>query len=334
MSVSVIIPVYKVEEDIAACIASVVSQSYRELEVILVDDCGGDASMETAEQLLQGSGLVWQVVRHGQNRGLSAARNSGVGAATGDYLFFLDSDDVLLPGALEHLVALAEGHGADVATASSCDLHPDGRRSSGGYGSLSADYVSTAPLDALYRGDLYTSAWNKLINRQFYLEHGLAFAEGILYEDEPWTLELALTARCTCFSCRETYAYRLREGSITHAGGVQARAATSSLRQVQLLNALIHKYHIELNDAFNNWYLRRFIACAARIVACGEFSRRQKLALLRELFSGTHYPTARRLTEDKIILVANALAHVLPRHLAYYASASTYRLLRSLISRR
>ncbi len=328
MKVSVIIPVYKVEAYIEACIASVIAQEYRELEVILVDDCGGDASMEKAQQALRASGLVWRVVRHEVNRGAAAARNSGAGVAAGDYIFFLDADDVLLPGALEHLARLAERHGADVATASFCDLLPDGRRSSGGYGSVSVEHVSTAPLEDLFCGDFYTSPCNKLIRRQFYVERALAFVEGMRYEDEPWTLELALTARCVCFSCRETYGYRLRESSITHAGGVQALAATSGVRLVQVLNKLICSYHVELNDAFNDWCLRRFIACAARIAACGELRRGQKLHLLRELFSTAHYPTARCLTQDKIIHVTNILAHLMPVHLAYYCTARAYSMLK------
>ncbi len=333
MKVSIIIPVYKVEDDIEACVASVIGQTHQNLEVILVDDCGGDASMEKAERLLETTALEWKAIRHEGNKGPSAARNSGAHAAGGDFIFFLDADDVLMPDALAHLLTLVEHSGADVAAASASALYPDGSQRSGGYGSISSDYVSTHPLQALYAEDIYTAPWNKLINRSFYLQSGLRFAEGILYEDEPWVLELALKARKVAFSSRETYGYRQRAHSITHAGRVHLHAAVSSARQIRLFHQLIHQYGIELNDAFNVWYLKRFIACAMRIHACRELGLGRKIAMLRDIFS-CHYPTGGRLTEDKIILVTNIAAGIMPRHLAFMLSAWAYSVLKPCISRR
>ena len=96
--VSIIIPIYKVESYIERCITSVLRQTYRNLEVILVDDCTPDSSMEIAKAVInenQNCGMNFVFLKHDHNFGLSAARNTGINAATGDYLFFLDSDDEL-----------------------------------------------------------------------------------------------------------------------------------------------------------------------------------------------------------------------------------------------
>ena len=95
--VSIIIPIYNVEKYIVRCIDSVLNQTYRNIEVILVDDCTPDRSMDMAreyiEQSLLSEDLDFVYLKHDHNRGLSAARNTGMYAATGDYVYFLDSDD-------------------------------------------------------------------------------------------------------------------------------------------------------------------------------------------------------------------------------------------------
>lgn len=96
MKVSVIIPVYSVEPYIERCIESVLRQTYRDLEVIIVDDCTPDRSIELAKNLINKvncKDLDYKFIKHDINRGLSVARNTGIKAATGDYLFFMDSDD-------------------------------------------------------------------------------------------------------------------------------------------------------------------------------------------------------------------------------------------------
>ena len=99
--VSIIIPVYKVENYLSRCIGSVLAQEYSDFEVILVDDGSPDRSGEICNAYAQKDRRI--SVIHKQNGGLSSARNAGIDAATGEYLFFLDSDDVIHPQALEIL---------------------------------------------------------------------------------------------------------------------------------------------------------------------------------------------------------------------------------------
>ena len=112
--ISVIIPVYKVEAYIAECLDSVLSQSHRNIEVICVDDCGGDGSLAIAERYAEQDSRV-KVIRHECNRGVGPARNTGMDAASGEYIFFIDPDDIMEPDCLSRLFAETEKRGADVS---------------------------------------------------------------------------------------------------------------------------------------------------------------------------------------------------------------------------
>lgn len=106
-SISIVIPVYNVESYVEACIKSVMSQTYDgEMECIMVDDCGTDDSMVKVESVISDylGPITFRIFHHTHNRGLSAARNTGMDAATGDYLFFIDSDDEITSDCIETLV--------------------------------------------------------------------------------------------------------------------------------------------------------------------------------------------------------------------------------------
>ena len=104
--VSVIIPIYNVAPYIERCLLSVITQTYDALEIVLIDDCGVDDSMKIAESTLQNVEhlRIVKILHHEKNRGLSAARNTGIMAATGRYLFFLDSDDWIKPDCIQQMV--------------------------------------------------------------------------------------------------------------------------------------------------------------------------------------------------------------------------------------
>ena len=104
--ISIIIPIYNVAEYITECLQSVMRQTYKgEIECILVDDCGKDKSISVAEQLISDykGQIEFRILHHEHNRGLSAARNTGTDAATGDYIYYLDSDDYISDDCIEVL---------------------------------------------------------------------------------------------------------------------------------------------------------------------------------------------------------------------------------------
>ena len=217
MKVTIIIPIYNVAPFVADCIHSVMCQTWQEpLECILVDDCGTDDSMAVVERTLQDyQGQVdFRIVRHEHNRGLSAARNTGLDSATGDYVYFLDSDDEITPDCIEALAA-------PIATASYDLTVGDYRLVGSGMQKIPLRLSDGTVLQgqevlkAYRQQEWYVMSVNKLYRRSFLNDCRLRFREGILHEDELWSFEIACMAQSLAAVGTETYVYKLREGSIT-----------------------------------------------------------------------------------------------------------------------
>ena len=217
MKVSIIIPVYKVSAYIADCLRSVYEQTYSCVEVILVNDATPDDSMEQAAPWIQNMrcrGYIVQVVNHSVNRGLSAARNTGIKAATADWIYFLDSDDELTPKCIELMVEQVKLHpsvdfviggvkvvGTDWKYPLTCRPYVDTNRE------ILQDYTATK---------WYVMAWNHLYRKEYLLQSNLFFKEGIYHEDELYSFQVATTAQAMAAIYEDTYVYKIRSnGSIT-----------------------------------------------------------------------------------------------------------------------
>lgn len=214
MKVSIVIPVYNVASCIEKCLHSVLEQSYRNLEVILVDDCGTDDSMTLAENYLsQHAFSNIKIVRHHCNCGLSAARNSGLKVAQGEYVYFLDSDDEITSDCIEKLVSPLKKTKYDFVIAGYKVVGSDKQ-----YPSLilqeGAVIENKNILHAYSEGLWYMMAWNKLCNKEFLLRNALFFEEGLLHEDVVWSFKLACLAESMYVIKEDTYLYYIRQSSI------------------------------------------------------------------------------------------------------------------------
>ena len=219
VSISIVIPVYNVEKYIGECLQSVIRQTYTgPLECVLVDDCGTDKSIEVAEKLIADyEGLVrFKVLRHECNRGLSAARNTGMDAATNEYVYFLDSDDWISDDCIEKLVKPLQQERYDIVVggyetvgATKCLLElrlPEGR------------YHENRISKVFCNQGVYVMAWNKLYCKDFLVKNQLRFAEGKIYEDEILAFELSCIELTFYVVKSVTYYYRIRENSIVTDG--------------------------------------------------------------------------------------------------------------------
>lgn len=194
IDISVIIPVYNVEPYVEACLRSVLSQEHPDLalECIIVDDCGSDKSMDIVHNVLAdySGNIIFNIISHDTNRGLSAARNTAINAAQGQYLFFLDSDDRLLPGALQGLFKLTTEHiDVDIIQGEiQLDKPTKGMEPCLGISSVSLpEYISdkkTARHTILF--DMPVIACGKLISRKFIISNNLFFKDGMIHEDDMW----------------------------------------------------------------------------------------------------------------------------------------------------
>ncbi|MFY1634973.1 glycosyltransferase family 2 protein [Solwaraspora sp. WMMB335] len=125
-TVSVVLPVYNTAGTIADCLRSVAGQTLRPGQLILVDDCGGDDAIDVARRTLADLDLPYLVLRHDRNRRIGAARNTGLARATGEWIWFLDSDDQAEPAFLARLVEAAIEHRADIAVCRTRRVDPAG----------------------------------------------------------------------------------------------------------------------------------------------------------------------------------------------------------------
>ena len=219
MKVSIIIPTYNVEAYIIDCLESITLQTFRgTLECIIVDDCGTDDSIALAESFIQHyqGNINFRILHREKNGGLSAARNTGLNEAKGEFVYFLDSDDYITPDCIESLVEVAK-HFPKV------EIVQGGIVNTKGTIIYDSTRFKTPQLledrkdiySKLVFGELPVSSWNKLIRRDFLKENSIDFYEGVIHEDVDFLYKLA--AHVTSFALCPviTYCYRVqREGSI------------------------------------------------------------------------------------------------------------------------
>ena len=224
MKISFIIPVYKVEQYLTQCVSSITQQSYKDIEVILVDDGSPDGSPELCEKLAEGDSRIRVI--HKENGGLSDARNVGLKAATGEYVVFVDGDDFWLSkDDLSGLMAVAEQQPEVDFIGYNCNYYyPDTE----GYSPWVAysDKLSkpidknTAMVELVKSGTFPMSACLKLMKREFLIKNDLLFVKGQIAEDIPWFINvLDKCVKCS-FVNQYVYAYRQNViGSISNVSG-------------------------------------------------------------------------------------------------------------------
>lgn len=210
--VSVIIPIYKVEKDLGNCIESVLHQNYSNLDVILVDDGSPDRCGYIADEYANTDSRI--AVIHKKNGGLSDARNAGLKVVKGNYLFFLDSDDVLELCFVERMMSLIKETGSDVAIC----RHSFFDENSKIWGELSVEpnhIVLSGVAGAeriLYQKGYDVSAWGKMYKRSLFDD--LQFPVNYNFEDIPTTYKALVKAEKIVFTNETLYKYQIRSNSI------------------------------------------------------------------------------------------------------------------------
>lgn len=209
--ISIIIPVYKVEEYLSQCMDSVLRQTYRNLQIILVDDGTPDRCGSLCDEYARLDERI--LVLHKENGGLSSARNAGTEQADGDFLFYLDSDDYLEPTALEHLLAAQARHAADIVCAGYWYTYPNREEAAPTPYSEETLLGNQEAMEALMGGRLQTFAWGKLIRSS--IAKLYRFPDGKLFEDHFWTHLVFGDAERVVYTNTPIVHYRQRDDSIS-----------------------------------------------------------------------------------------------------------------------
>ncbi len=208
---SIIIPIYNVEAYLPACLESVLACPTEDCEILAVDDGSTDGSRALAEDHARRyPGRIRLICR--ENGGLGAARNTGVDAARGDYLLFLDSDDTLAPGAVREMLRALD-RDCDVLLFDYVSVNGKGRVLSYHSGCGREGCFSLAEEPGLLFA--LPSACNKLWKRSLFTESGVRFPEGLWFEDLATCPRLCLRAGTFCAVHRPWLRYLQRPGSIT-----------------------------------------------------------------------------------------------------------------------
>lgn len=209
---SIVVPVHNVVDYLAECLDSILSQSYRDFEVIAVDDASTDASPDILAQYAQRDSRI-NVVHLETNVGLGMARNAGMERAGAPYLLFVDSDDTLATDAVRSVAdRIADTGSPDVVMFGFARTYPDGRVVPD---ERSAQLAPPACLPASDRPQLLEilpTAWNKAYRRDFVTTHGFRFPTGV-YEDVPWSYPVLMTAERVATLDRVCYLYRQRRSA-------------------------------------------------------------------------------------------------------------------------
>lgn len=238
--VSIIIPVYKVEPYLDKCVQSVIDQTYKNWEIILVDDGSPDRSSQMCDEWAQKDKRIRVI--HQKNRGLSGARNTGIREAKGEWLYFLDSDDWIIPECIALMMQVV-------------DEYPDVDMVMGNIKTIGKDYGWKFAEPGVYTEGfiemscsykIYTMAWNKLLSKSFLVSNNLYFEEGLLHEDVLWFIQ------CACFLNRmvsipqKTYNYNIRNGSIQTDKSFKMHYINMAMVKIKTIEFLF-RHHFDEN---------------------------------------------------------------------------------------
>ncbi|MBO1337571.1 bifunctional glycosyltransferase/CDP-glycerol:glycerophosphate glycerophosphotransferase [Streptomyces sp. VRA16 Mangrove soil] len=216
---TVVVPIYNVEDYLGACLESLAAQTMRDLEIVMVDDGSTDGSGDIARRFAADDARFRLVEQ--ANAGLGAARNAGVRHATGGHLAFVDSDDVIPETAYALMLDTLEESGSDFVTGNVFRLRADG--------TTAQSPMFRKVMATTRTGTHVTRDWdlladriacNKVFRRDFWEQYELAFPEGVLFEDIPVVLPAHFRARRVDVLADTVYLWRDREGSISNKRAV------------------------------------------------------------------------------------------------------------------
>ncbi len=217
MRFSVILPIYNVEKYLEECVNSILKQTYRDYEIILVDDGSKDGSPALCDRLASNNKNIRVI--HKKNSGMSDARNAGTKEAKGDYIIYVDSDDFIISDEfLEKIAAKAQNNPDLIFYKYNKYYDQSKKMDSCKFSYTSALEASTygQKIEALVKADaFYGMAWIKAIKRTVLQDNRIEFEFGLLVEDMEWNYHVLFHSNSLEFIDEPFIAYRQREGSIT-----------------------------------------------------------------------------------------------------------------------
>lgn len=299
--VSIILPIYNVEDYLEKCVDSVRNQTYKNLEIILVDDGAKDSCPQICDRLAQEDKRI--KVIHKENGGLSSARNEGYKAADGDYLMYIDSDDVIKPDIVERCIIRAQQEKADMVIFGYEKVDESGHvLETCTWGNKVLNHNEM--VEYLYEGITQMSfgyAWNKLYKKSVLDESGvLADSEIIDREDLVYNMELLPYIHKVVYLDYAGYEYLQRSTSLLH---------NSNLARLKGIEYFVHKIKTirtgneEIDKKVFNMNVLHYLSdCIIKNVLWNkELSAKEKKQLMKQIISKCPYKEEIYVSEDAAV---------------------------------
>lgn len=249
---SIIIPIYNVEDYLEECLESILNIKYDNFEVLLIDDGSTDKSGEIANNYKKR--IKNCRCFHKKNGGLSDARNYGLKYAFGKYVYFMDSDDFIEPVLFELILNTLEDKTADVVLFDANEVDENGKIIDNNF------YYIHKGLNAyeLYNGhqviekqlldhsDFVTTVWLGIYNREYLLENNFWFEKELIHEDELWTPKVIIESSTVIYLDVRAYNYRRRKNSIMNSGMIKINKNIESI--IYIFSSLYFYYNYKITD--------------------------------------------------------------------------------------
>lgn len=276
--ISVIIPIYDVEPYLRNCLDSVVGQTYRNLEIICVDDGSPDGCGAICDEYAAKDNRIRVI--HKENGGLSSARNAGIEIAHGDFVSFIDSDDRVDPDMVEYLYRLLEKYDADISV---CLTTVYGKQQWKPYELAKEEIIGSKECTErlLYNDGVSVSAWAKLYKKELFTD--IRFPDGKIFEDVGTTYRTFLSAEYIALGNEAKYNYTIRENSILT--GTFDRRKLDMMEMSERMARDISEVYPDLEKAVFRWRMYARFSTLNRMMQAGsewEPERREMIDFVKE----------------------------------------------------
>ena len=279
--ISIIIPVYNVEKYLAECLDSCINQTLEEIEIICVDDCSPDNSIKILEEYQQKDSRI-KIIRHEKNRNLGGARNTGLENATGEYIWFVDSDDYIDTKACQILYDAIKDFDVDLLCFSAIQFSETDKNRTFSY----PQYFQGVQINKVYHpkinwreinfSNLNVTAWAYLAKKS--IIQNFKFRENIVFEDTDFTLILFSSVDSFCYIPYTAYFHRINAESITKTE-LTYKKMKDAVAGLKTIDEFIKKRKIPRNHFCYNFFIG-LIGTALQIYGYGLWEQSEEMQTL------------------------------------------------------
>lgn len=294
---SIIVPVYNVEKEIKKCLDSIKNQTYGDFEVLCVDDCGKDSSMDIVREYAQKDNR-FKILTHEHNRGVSAARNTGLDNASGEYTMFVDSDDWLETNALEIIKNNFDKSKSEVIVFNIYNCYPDGKKEINDTTNFKKANQTQVLLTENNLNTFIGVVWNRAYKTSLINDNHIRFPEGMIIEDSDFTFKISMHLKSVFLIDDVLYNYlRNREGSYTTEDAVNNR-----IKDEITVISNCWKYAKSLGrERYYRKYFLKLIGTTTKKILGITHKRRYILERIRDLLVEMNFPNDFKDMEKKVL---------------------------------